>query len=154
MWRGLVLLLAGLLLILPAAPVPAQTTGDIEGKITDVSGAELPGVGVEARSPSLQGVRTATTDAEGRYRFPGVPPGVYTIRVTVNPPYAADRKGNCPRVKDPATGLCHQFAERSYANNVGEAQVIIPDHPGRQGYGTIKNAPTITAADEIDHKGQ
>ena len=83
MWRGLVLL-AGLLLILPAAPVPAQTTGDIEGKITDVSGAELPGVGVEARSPSLQGVRTATTDAEGRYRFPGVPPGVYTIRANLS----------------------------------------------------------------------
>jgi hypothetical protein len=84
---------------------------------------------------------------------PGVPPGVYRIRVTVNPPYAADRKGNCPRVKDP-DGTCRQFAESNYANNVGEATVIIPDHPGRQGYGTIKNAPTLTAADEIDHKGQ
>jgi hypothetical protein len=85
---------------------------------------------------------------------PVVPPGVYTIRVTVNPPYAPDKKGSCPRVKDPATGECHQFAERSYANNVGEATIIIPDHPGRQGYGTIKNAPTLTADDEIDHKGQ
>ena len=84
---------------------------------------------------------------------PVVPPGVYKIRVTVNPPYAPDRRGNCPRVKDPA-GTCRQFAESNYANNVGEATVIIPTHPGRQGYGTIKNAPTITASDEIDHKGQ
>jgi hypothetical protein len=82
-----------------------------------------------------------------------VPPGVYTIRVTVNPPYAPDKRGNCPRVKD-ASGTCRQFAESNYANNVGEATVIIPDHPGRQGYGTIKNAPAVTADDEIDHKGQ
>ena len=83
---------------------------------------------------------------------PVVPPGVYTIRVTVNPPYAPDAGGNCPRVKDAATGLCHQFAESNYANNVGEATVIIQDKPGRTGYGTIKNAPQITAADEIDGK--
>jgi hypothetical protein len=85
---------------------------------------------------------------------PAVPPGVYTIRVTVNPPYTPDKKaGSCPRVTDP-WGTCRQFAESNYANNVGEATVIIPDHPGRQGYGTIKNAPTLTADDEIDHKGQ
>jgi len=83
---------------------------------------------------------------------PVVPPGVYTIRVTVNPPYAPDGAGNCPRVKDAATGLCHQLAESNYANNVGEATVIIQDKPGRTGYGTIKNAPQITAADEIDGK--
>ena len=81
---------------------------------------------------------------------PPVPPGVYTIRVEVNPAYAPDGSGNCPRVKDLATGLCHQFAESNYANNVGEATVIIQDKPGRTGYGTIKNAPTLTAADEIE----
>lgn len=81
---------------------------------------------------------------------PIVPPGVYTIRVQVNPAYAPDRRGNCPRVKDPLTGLCHQFEESNYANNFGEATVIIQDKPGRTGYGTIKNAPTITAADEIE----
>src|SRR6476646_9173226 len=82
---------------------------------------------------------------------PVVPPGVYTIEVEVNPAYAPDSKGNCPRVKDAATGLCHQFAEASYANNVGRATVIITDHPGRAGYGPLKNdKSTITAADEID----
>ena len=84
---------------------------------------------------------------------PVVPPGVYTIRVQVNPAYAPDRRGNCPRVKDPLTGLCHQFEESNYANNFGEATVILQDKPGRTGYGTIKNAPTLTADDEIDHKG-
>jgi hypothetical protein len=81
---------------------------------------------------------------------PVVPPGVYKIRVEVNPAYAADNQGNCPRVKDAITGLCHQFAESNYANNFGEATVIITDHPGRSGYGTIKNAPKVTASDEIE----
>jgi hypothetical protein len=84
---------------------------------------------------------------------PPVPPGVYTIQVEVNPDYAPT-KGGCPRVTDPATGRCHQFAESDYTNNTGEATVIISDKPGRTGYGTIKNAPTLKASDEIDHKGQ
>ena len=82
---------------------------------------------------------------------PVVPPGVYTIQVHVNPPYAPDKKGNCPRVKDPATGLCHNFAETNYANNIGQATVIITDHPGRSGYGPLKNnKDKITASDEIE----
>ena len=82
---------------------------------------------------------------------PVVPPGQYTIQVEVNPAYAPDKRGNCPRVKDPATGLCHQFAESNYANNVGRAPVFIPDHPGRSGYGPLKNDNTkITASDEVE----
>jgi len=83
-----------------------------------------------------------------------VPPGKYTIQVEVNPAYEPPCRGGCPRVTDPLTGLCHQFAERSYANNIGSATVQITEHPGRAGYGPLKNSPTITASDEIDHKGQ
>jgi hypothetical protein len=84
---------------------------------------------------------------------PPVPPGVYTIQIEVNPDYAPTN-GVCPRVTDPATGRCHQFAESDYTNNTGEATVIISDKPGRTGYGTIKNAPTLKASDEIDHRGK
>jgi hypothetical protein len=85
---------------------------------------------------------------------PEVPPGTYVIRVEVNPAYAPT-KGGCPRVTDPATGMCHQFAESNYANNVGEATVIITEHPGRAGYGPLKNSPNnLKADDEIDNKGQ
>jgi len=81
---------------------------------------------------------------------PVVPPGVYTIEVEVNPAYAPDNKGRCPRIRDPLTGQCHQFFETSYANNVGRATVIVTDHPGRAGYGTIKDKTKLTAADEIE----
>ncbi|HET7458714.1 MAG TPA: lysyl oxidase family protein [Gemmatimonadaceae bacterium] len=82
---------------------------------------------------------------------PVVPPGQYTIEVEVNPAYAPDKKGVCPRVTDPLTGLCHQFAETDYTNNIGRASVNIPDHPGRSGYGPLKNDNTkITASDEVE----
>ena len=82
---------------------------------------------------------------------PVVPQGTYTIEIEVNPAYPPDRKGNCPRVKDPLTGQCHQLEETNYANNVGRATVIITDHPGRAGYGPLKNdKSTITASDEIE----
>lgn len=82
---------------------------------------------------------------------PVVPPGKYFIEVEVNPAYAPGRRG-CPRVTDPATGLCHQFAESSYANNTSRIAITIPDHPGRSGYGPLKNTTKkITAEEEIDH---
>ena len=82
---------------------------------------------------------------------PVVPAGTYTIQVEVNPAYAPTG-GSCPRVTDPDTGLCHQFAESDYTNNIGRATVIITDHPGRAGYGPLKNSGNITASDEIEHK--
>ena len=85
---------------------------------------------------------------------PIVPPGDYIIEVVVNPPYAPGKKG-CPRVTNPATGMCHQFAESNYANNTGRAYITIPSHPGRDGHGPLKgNKDKITAADEIEHRGQ
>ena len=81
---------------------------------------------------------------------PAVPPGQYTIEIEVNPAYAPTL-GACPRVTDLATGLCHQFAETNYANNMARVDITIPDHPGRTGYGPLKNDKTkITAADEIE----
>src|SRR3954470_3765046 len=70
-------LFAVLLLALPA--VAQEQTGSIVGVVQDSSGAVLPGVTVEARSPSAVGVSTATTDSNGSYRFPALPPGSYEV---------------------------------------------------------------------------
>jgi len=58
----------------------STTTGAINGKITDASGAVMPGVTVTITSPSMQGTRTDTTGADGIYRFSAIPPGDYTVR--------------------------------------------------------------------------
>ncbi|MDQ3950227.1 MAG: lysyl oxidase family protein [Gemmatimonadota bacterium] len=84
---------------------------------------------------------------------PAVPPGDYIIEVTVNPPFTAKGREPCPAV-DPQ-GFCHMFTESDYSNNVGRAYITIPDHPGRSGYGPLKNDPKkITKEDDIDHHGQ
>jgi outer membrane receptor protein involved in Fe transport len=44
------------------------------------TGAPLADVTVTAASPNLQGEQTVVTDAQGQYRIPQLPPGLYTLR--------------------------------------------------------------------------
>ena len=55
------------------------TTGAINGRVVDPSDAVLPGVTVTISAPQMQGKQTAVTNAEGNYRFPGIPPGTYRV---------------------------------------------------------------------------
>ena len=57
----------------------ASSTGTIQGRVTDASGAVLPGVTVTAASPSMIGTQTQVSNENGTYRFPAVPPGVYSL---------------------------------------------------------------------------
>ena len=57
----------------------ASSTGTIQGRVADAQGAVLPGVTVTATSPSALGAQTAVTSETGNYRFPALPPGVYTL---------------------------------------------------------------------------
>src|SRR5437763_10796159 len=67
-------------LLLLAAPGAAQEfRGRLTGTVTDKSAAVLPGVMVTARSPALIQPQTAVTGADGAYRFPALPPGVYEL---------------------------------------------------------------------------
>src|SRR5512142_3299703 len=71
----------------------AQTTGDIEGTVSDQNNAPLPGVTVELRSPALLGTRTTVTDGAGRYRLPALPPGTYTVTGALSGFTKAERPG-------------------------------------------------------------
>ena len=82
-----------LLILLLALPLAAQTTGSLSGKVTDSSGGGVPGVTVEAKSASLQGVRTTVTDSEGLYRISLLPPGEYAISYKLEGFAAESRRG-------------------------------------------------------------
>jgi hypothetical protein len=71
-------------LLLAALPASGQTTGQIAGRVADPSGAALPGVTIEATSPSLQGTRATTSGPDGAFRIPAVPPGEYRVVVSLS----------------------------------------------------------------------
>lgn len=56
-------------------------TGKIVGTVTDDEGAPLPGVTVEASSPSAMGIQTTVTSDKGNYRFANLAPGIYKLVV-------------------------------------------------------------------------
>lgn len=66
-----------LMTTLPAAAQIEQAR--INGMVTDAQGGVLPGVTVIARSPALIGGQTTVTQADGRYRFPALPGGIYEL---------------------------------------------------------------------------
>jgi hypothetical protein len=71
----------------------SETTGAINGRVADSSGAVLPGVTVTISSPSMQGVRTAVTTEDGTYRFPAIPPGEYKIQYELGGFSTVSREG-------------------------------------------------------------
>lgn len=65
-----------------ATPSTAQvTTGTIEGRVTDASGAVVPGARVTITNPAQGLARTAITGEDGGYAVPQLPPGTYEISV-------------------------------------------------------------------------
>ncbi len=65
--------LAFFLVALATAPAGAQEEGVVHGSVLDETGGVLPGASVELATAS--GVRSATTDSAGTYRFDGVGAG-------------------------------------------------------------------------------
>ncbi len=70
-----------------SAQTLGATTGALNGKVTDVSGAPLSGVTVVATSPAMMRARTIVTDARGQYEVPAVPPGEYTLAFSLPPEF-------------------------------------------------------------------
>lgn len=79
-----VLLLVVFAAAMMSTPLMAQQTGEIAGRVTDASdGSPVAGVSIEARSPTLPGVRTVSSSANGEYLLPLLPPGTYTVTYTL-----------------------------------------------------------------------
>ncbi len=74
-------LFAALALIVGSSSASAQSqTGEIFGKVTDSSGAVLPGVTVTLTGPSLLQPQVATTSETGSFQFPRLNVGIYTVK--------------------------------------------------------------------------
>lgn len=78
----LLTLLMGVLCLLASAgsALAQQSTGQIFGKVTDESGAILPGVTVTLTGAGLLQPQTATTSNTGTYQFPSLVVGTYSVK--------------------------------------------------------------------------
>jgi len=111
-------------LLLLAPIVVAQTTGTIEGTVTDQNGGALPGVTVEITSPNLQGQRTATTGNDGRFRFVSVPPGSYKVTANLSGMGTAAKNATVTLDSTATVNLQMQVSAKEAITVTGEAPLI------------------------------
>ena len=79
--RFKVVVLALVALFATSAIASAQSqTGEIFGKVTDGSGAVLPGVTVTVTGPVLLQPLTAVTSETGTFNFPRIEIGTYSVK--------------------------------------------------------------------------
>ena len=81
------------LLALAGMALGQATTGSITGTVVDQSGATIAGATVTVRNLDTNASRTATTEADGRYNFPGLQVGRYEV--------TAEQKGFARFVQGP-----------------------------------------------------
>ena len=72
------------IIFLFAFTATAQTSGTITGDIRDTNGAVLVGVNITANHTETGLSRTTTSEGEGRFVFPGLPVGIYSLHAESN----------------------------------------------------------------------
>ena len=76
--------LGALILVLSTAAVSAQlSTAELSGRVTDPSGAVLPGVTVTMTQTATRATRTAVTNADGAYVLSNLPTGPYQLEASL-----------------------------------------------------------------------
>ena len=75
-----VILLAIVISAIAASAAAQGPTGRIEGTVRDAQGGVLPGVTMTLRNQDTGVTRTLMTEADGRYSFPALAPGRYTVQ--------------------------------------------------------------------------
>ncbi len=73
-----------MIVLIPFSLYPQAKYGTIEGKVLDTEGTPLPGVEVRLSSPDLiGGTQSRITDETGKFRFPALLPGLYTLEASL-----------------------------------------------------------------------
>ena len=116
--RGLTLFLAVVFSTFLVLNVNAQsgTTG-IHGVVSDKNGASIPGASVLLVNPGTGFSRTAVTDANGSYNFPGLQPATYRVEVTA--------KGFKKLVNSNAKALVDSPNELNLALEPGDVSAVV-----------------------------
>jgi uncharacterized lipoprotein YajG len=85
-------------LLLAALPAASQTTsGSIAGAVHDQQDAAVANATVVVTDQDKKTASTATTDANGRFAFPQLQPGVYSVNIKSPGFKSFERLSQCER---------------------------------------------------------
>jgi Carboxypeptidase regulatory-like domain len=138
---GLVVLL-GLFALSTRALAQGETTSAIVGEVIDTSSAVVPGakVTITNRETGLQ--RAATTDEQGRFNFPQLQPGAYSVR--------AEAEGFDPQQNDNVFAGLGQTQTVNFSLKVAASKQTVEVtgtppliNPGNANTSTTLNAPAL-----------
>ena len=124
---------AALLVLAMAGAAPTQTLiSTVEGTVTNKPSAIMPGVNVTLTGP--RGVQTAVTDDKGQFRFIGVQPDTYVVKV--------DLQGFAPQQKDVQVGINKTIGADFYLKVGGQSETM--EYRGAAAAVDVKSSATDT----------
>jgi hypothetical protein len=132
-----------LVLLCPTPGKPqGETTSAISGEVSDPSGATIPGAEVSVLNAANGLRRNARTDAAGRFLFPQLSPGTYSVRAAAEgfAPQQADAVSAALGRTQTVNLVLKLQAERQAITVVEGAPLINTENPNTS---TVMSAPAL-----------
>src|ERR1035441_7437297 len=105
-----------------------ETTSAIVGSVSDLTGAAIAGASVSLTSTDNGLKRSVKTDVAGRFNFPQLKPGSYSVKVEAAQFEAQENV----LVRRHRRSAAHQSAESEYLDDVNRAIARRPSESGRR----------------------
>ena len=134
--------IAAAVLMAPRCWAQGETTSAIEGQVTDATSAAIPGATVTVTNRDTGLVRSLKTDEQGRFNFPQLIPGTYSVRVQA--------EGFDPQQSDTVFAGLGQKQTVSFSLKVAASKETVEVtgtppliNPGNANTSTTLNAPAL-----------
>jgi hypothetical protein len=136
----------GVLIGLMALPTPAiaqgETTSAISGTVTDPAGAAIPGATVTVTSSENGMQRSVKTDDSGRYNFPQLKPGLYSVTAEADR-FGSQRNKNVPAGLGQTQTVDFQLAVASATGSIVVRELAPLINPANPNTSTTLTARSI-----------
>jgi hypothetical protein len=124
-------LLSLVILLLSALPGFAQYSGNIQGVVSDPSGAAIVGASVELRNTDIGLTTVITTSESGNYRFSSLPPGNYVVSAEAKGFRKAEAKFTLSTAETKGINLALPLASEQQSITVDVAPPVVDTDDSR-----------------------
>ncbi len=128
---------------------PAQSTGNLRGRVLDPSGAGVPGATVTMSGPN-NSVQVTQTDSSGAFNSPPLPPGMYTVRISANGFALAEKTLDLPAGRPTTLDTTLSVAAEKQEVTVADTQKVELDPAQNAGALVLKGTDIDILPDDPD----